>query len=268
MLRLIACLILVACLAQPAGAESDRRPVDRFTLAEAADYSKQIERELAQRGAYVALVFRSGRPRADLPDGIRYTHGAFWVYGPIETVDGETVYGYAVYNLYHDEEDTGRSRLVQDWPLDFTRGDAVGQAGVIVPTPQMQVRVLDVIASDTYDALHQPAYSLLSNPTDLRFQNCTEFLLDVVASAAWLRSDRMQIKVNLAAYFSPTELRIGWWQRLTARWFDRRIRFDDHEGPVHIATFTSIADFMEAFSLADEIFEVEARFPGDEPPSP
>ena len=261
MVRLIACLVLaVGVLAAPAGADGNRHLPGRFTLQEAADFSKQIERELAARGAYAALIFRSDRPRDDLPEGMRYTHGAFWVYGPIETLDGQITHGYAVYNLYHRPDDPRLSRLAQDWPLDFTRGDAVGQVGIIVPTPDMQVRILDVIASDTYDALHQPAYSLFSNPTDLRYQNATEFVLDVVASAAWLRTDRMQIKANLAAYFAPTLLHIGWWERLTAPWFDRRIRFDDQPGPVAVAGWSSISDFMLAFGLAEDAFELEAEF--------
>lgn len=261
MLRLIACLVFaVLVAATPAGADSDSRPLDRFTLQEAADFSKQIERELAARGAYVALVFRSGRLREDLPEGIRYTHGAFWVYGPIETMDGQVTYGYAVYNLYHRLDEPRLSYLAQDWPLDFTRGDAVGQVGIIVPTPEMQVRILDVIASDTYDALHQPAYSLLSNPADLRYQNCTEFMLDVIASAAWLRSDRLQIKANLAAYFVPAVVRLTWWERLTAGWFDPRIRLDDQRGPVVVASWASISDFMLAFHLAGDAFELEADF--------
>ncbi|WP_291842932.1 DUF2145 domain-containing protein [Maricaulis sp.] len=263
MLRLIACCLVLLIPGIPAGADSDARPVDHFTLQEAANFSKQVERELADQGAYIALVFRSGRPRADLPDGVRYTHGAFWVYGPVTEADGSQGYGYAVYNLYHGQADPTRSHLVQDWPLDFMRGDAVGEVGVIIPSEEMQIRLLDVLASDQYDALHQPDYSLLSNPADLRYQNCTEFLLDVVAAAAWLTDDRTRIKVNLDAYFLPTSLRLGWWQRMTAGWFDPRIRLDDQtNGPVRVATFASISDFMLTFELADNAHEIE-RVPAD-----
>ncbi|RKR00128.1 DUF2145 domain-containing protein [Maricaulis maris] len=261
MFRLIACCLFFLTLPAPAHGDSDARPVDHFTLREAADFSKQVERELAERGAYIALVFRSGRPRDDLPDGVRYTHAAFWVYGPVTEFDGSQGHGYAVYNLYHGQADPTRSYLAQDWPLDFMRGDAVGEVGVIIPSEAMQIRLLDVLASDQYDNLHQPAYSLLSNPSDLRYQNCTEFMLDVIAAAAWLTDDRTRIKINLDAYFAPTLVRLGWWQRLTAGWFDPRIRLDDQaSGPVEIASFTSIADFMLAFELAEESFEIQAGF--------
>jgi len=256
---LIACCLFIVTAVTPARADSDARPVDHFTLQQAADYSKQVERELAERGAYIALVFRSGRNRNDLPDGVRYTHGAFWIYGPVTEADGSQGHGYAVYNLYHGQTDPTTSYLAQDWPLDFMRGDAIGEVGVIIPSEEMQIRLLDVVASDQYDALHQADYSLLSNPADLRYQNCTEFLLDVVAAGAWLTDDRARIKINLDAYFPPTQLRLGWWERLTAGWFDPRIRLDDQgNGPVNIASFSSISDFMLTFDLADESFEIQA----------
>nr|QQZ51728.1 DUF2145 domain-containing protein [Phenylobacterium glaciei] len=61
-----------------------------FTAPEAAAFSKQVERDLAGRGAKLAMVFRTGRPRSQLPEGISYTHGAFWVYRNIKTADGQT----------------------------------------------------------------------------------------------------------------------------------------------------------------------------------
>jgi len=259
MIRVIACCLLLLNLPAPADADSNSRPVDHFTLQEAAEFSKQVERELAEQGAYIALVFRSGRPRADLPEGVRYTHGAFWVYGPVTEADGSQGYGYAVYNLYHGQADPTQSYLAQDWPLDFMRGDAVGEVGIIIPSEEMQIRLLDVIASDQYDNLHQPAYSLLSNPADLRYQNSPEFLLDIVAAGAWLTDDRQRIKINLDAYFLPTRIQLGWWDRLTAGWFDSRLRLDDQpNGSARIASFASISDFMLTFDLADEIIEIRS----------
>ena len=124
----LVCLALIGALALPAPvlADSNSEPVDAFSLREMADFSKQIEQELASRGAYVAMVFRTGRDRSELPGDIRYTHGAFWVYAPVPTLGGGTQYGYAVYNLYHEIDPVTLSGLYQDWPLDFTRGDTVG----------------------------------------------------------------------------------------------------------------------------------------------
>lgn len=275
---LLACLMGLSLLAAAPAAEagSNGRPVDNFTLQQTADFSKQIERELAARGAYVAIVFRTGRPRSGLPNGIRYTHGAFWVYTPVPTQGGGTQYGYAVYNLYHELNPVTVSGLYQDWPLDFTRGDAVGQVGVIIPNAEMQERILDIMASPFYDALHNPDYSLLSNPGDFRYQNCNEFMLDVIASAIWQTSNRDQIKVNLDAYFSPARVELNLFQRYIGPFIDQRLRLDDHIGDIRTATFASMADFMLAFELADpeDVFEIDAPyfagprrggFAGDEP---
>jgi len=225
--------------------------------ADAAEFSKQIERELAERGARVAIVFRSGRPRDRLPDGVRYTHGAFWVYTTFQTTAGERVNGYAVYNLYVSGEDPSVSYLQQDLPIDFTRPMQVGQAGVIVPTLGVQARIREVMASPDYEALHQPAYSLISNPHDPRFQNCNEFMLDVVAAGLWRTADRAQLKSNLAAHFQPAELRTGFLQRLFAPMVDSRLKTEDHGAQIRTTTFRSMGAFMEANGYADAVFELD-----------
>ncbi|MDG1419242.1 MAG: DUF2145 domain-containing protein [Maricaulis sp.] len=258
MFRSVACLLMVIGLASCSGnrTDTDGQPSDTFALQDAADFSKQIERELATRGAYVAMVFRSGATQAALPDEIDYSHGSFWVYTPIETDDGRTLYGYAVYNLYHGIEDQTQSDLVQDWPLDFTRADDTGTVGIIIPNAAMQARILDVLASDDYYELHQSQYALMSSPTDLRFQNAPEFILDVVASAAWKTTDRDQIKVNIDAYFDETTIEIGGFGKFLAPIQDVRNHLQDQPGMIHTSSFASIAQFMENFDLSDESFEL------------
>lgn len=253
-------------------AGSGNQPLVRYSPEEAADFSKQIERELAARGARVAIVFRSGEPRDQLPDGIRYTHGGFWVHSQIQTEDGRTVSGYAVHNLYHGEVDRSRSYLHQDWPFDFTSGDALGEAGIIIPTPEMQRRILQLMADGGYESLHQPEYSILSNPHDARYQNCTEFLLDIVAAAAWETTDRPRLKTNLAAWFEPAPIRLNLLERLFGPGADDRVRLDDHRGTVRTATWTTITAFMQEYQLAADVYELEADFlsasPAPASPSP
>ena len=257
-------LLVAAALAfaVPAAAEagSGALPVSPFAIEDAADFSKQVERDLAARGVRVALVFRSGRARDDLPEGVRYTHGAFWVYSELETEDGRRIHGYAVHNLYHYEDDRRRSYLAQDWPLNFTLGDVVGEVGVIVPSPEMQRRLYLMLTSGADDALHQPDYSLVSNPHDPRFQNCNEYLLDVLAAAAWETTDRTKIKANLAQWFEPAPIRTGLLERLFGPSVDERIRLEDHEGAIRTATYRSLADFMSEYGLMSETYEIRADF--------
>jgi hypothetical protein len=128
MRNLIATLALAALAAGAPAAQAQSAPAAdsglsaRTTSAflspeQAAAFSKQVERDLAGKGARLAIVFRTGRARSELPDGISYTHGAFWVYSPIALEDGRTINGYAVYNLYHGDGESlakDKSYLHQD----------------------------------------------------------------------------------------------------------------------------------------------------------
>lgn len=250
-------LVLVLC-ASPARAGSDATAITPFALEDAADFAKQIEGDLAEQGVRIALVFRAGRARADLPDGIRYTHGAFWVYAEAEAADGEVHRGYAVYNLYHGQENRRRSYLAQDWPLDFTQGDVVGEAGVIIPSTLVQQRLLTLFASGAVEDLHQPDYSLIANPHDARFQNCNEFMLDAIAAALWQTTDREQIKTNLAAHFQPARIRTGLFERMFGPSVDESLRLDDHRGAIRTTTFRAMGDFMMANGYADAVYEIRA----------
>ncbi|MBY9068274.1 DUF2145 domain-containing protein [Hyphomonas sp. WL0036] len=237
---------------------SQSGPADHFTAEDAARFSKDIETTLAQKGARVAMVFRAGAPRADLPEGFNYTHGAFWVYQPVNLPDGRQVMGYSVYNLYHgngEDLPKDRSELVTDFPFDFVSGSRADDVGIIIPSPEVQKRLYDVIGSPTYEALHVPGYSLIANPADARYQNCTEFMLDVLSSAVWQTDNYEQIKVNLGAYFkaSPVKEARGL-KRFLAPIADNRLKTDDHSGKVKTATYESIAAFMETYGYSSEVF--------------
>jgi hypothetical protein len=222
-----------------------------------ASFSKQVERDLAAKGARLAIVFRTGETRDQLPDGISYTHGAFWVFAPITLDDGRKVNGYAVYNLYHGDGKTlamDKSYLHQDFPLDFVAPTAVDDVAVIIPTPEMQRRVLAIMDSPTYRALHIEPYSLVSNPHDIKYQNCTEFMLDVVASAAWNTTDMPQIKANLKQHFTPTKVKTSLIERMLAPLAATRIKTDDQGGTIVTATYESMSAFMKDNGLLNETY--------------
>ncbi|HET9159368.1 MAG TPA: DUF2145 domain-containing protein [Caulobacteraceae bacterium] len=237
---------------------SARSNAQHFTDVQAAAFSKTIERDLAAKGARLAMVFRTGRTRDSLPDGIAYTHGAFWVHRTISTDSGPAA-GYAVYNLYAGDGKawpTIESRLVQDWPLDFVRGSKVDDVAVIIPSPEMQRRIIAVIDSQTYQRLHNPDYALVSNPFAPKYQNCTAFLLDVVAAAAWQTDEPRQILADLRAHFTPTTVKAGGLVRLFGPLADARLRNDDQKGPVRTATYESLVAFMRDNGLLQEAYVI------------
>src|SRR5262249_31904068 len=162
--------------------------------------------------------------RAQLPAGISYTHGAFWVYQTIHLADGRDVPGYAVYNLYvGDGREARISHLVQDFPVNFTSGAVTDDVAIILPTPAMQRRMLAIVRSPPSQQLHVASYSLAASPFDLRHQNCTPFMLDVVASAAWQTTSLPQIAADLRAHFTPTTVNVSGLQRLFGPMFDPRV---------------------------------------------
>jgi hypothetical protein len=262
MSRLAAALAAILALtAVPAAAQdsSAKAVAAHFTAPEAAGFSKQIETDLAAKGARVAMVFRTGRPRSQLPEGIAYTHGAFWVYRTIKTADGRALSGYAVYNLYAGDGHawpTTESRLVQDYPFDFTRGSMVDDVAVIVPSPEMQRRIVAVIDSPTYEKVHLPAYSLVANPWHRKYQNCNNFMLNVVGAAIWETDDPVRITADLKAHFEPTVVKAGPLLRLFGPIADGRLRNDDQHGPIRTATYESISAFMQKYGLLQQAYSL------------
>lgn len=272
MRRLIASLA-VAALAVTASAEAQSAPAadsgfsapsagSYLTAEQSALFSKQVERDLAAKSARLAIVFRTGRPRKDLPEGISYTHGAFWAFVPMTLDDGRQINGYAVYNLYAGDGKTlpkDKSYLHQDFPVDFAAGTAVDDVAVIIPSPEMQRRILEVMASPTYEKLHQADYSLVSNPLNLKYQNCNEFMLDVIAAAAWQTNDINQIDADLKAHFKPTVVKTSGLQRLFGPMFDSRLKTDDQRGPIVTATYESMAAFMKENGLLQESYVIQRQ---------
>lgn len=260
-----ACLLALALLAAPASAlaydSSEASIANAFTIEEAGAFSKRIERELAAQNATLAFVFRTGRPREKLPQGMGFTHGAIWAHQDIQLEGGARTQGYAVHNLYAGDGASWpktESRLIQDWPLDFVRGAAERDVAIVIPSPEMQVRLRAIVFSDDYKKLHRSAYSLLSNPATPQYQNCTEFLLDLVAAAMWRTTDYGQLKANLGAHFTPTPLAANGLQRMFGPLADPRLRTNDHSGAIRIATYESIAAFMGRHALLQEAYVLKA----------
>lgn len=240
-----------------AGFSAEAPAAPRLSAEQAALFAKQIERDLAAKGARLALVFRTGEPRDTLPEGISYTHGGFWTYVPISLDDGRVVNGYAIYNLYRGDGKslpTDQSYLHQDYPIDFTVATGMDDVGVIIPTPEMQRRILAIMDGPDYRKLHIAAYSLVSNPLDIKYQNCTEFMLDIIASAAWQTSDMKQIKANLKAHFKPTEVKTSAFERFFAPIAHKEIKTDDQNSRIVTATYDSLVAFMKDNGLLQDAY--------------
>lgn len=239
-------------------AGSSEAGVPILPRTEVAAFAADVERDLAARGAHVAIVARVGRDPASLPEGIRYTHVAYWVYSRIQHEHGSTSTGYRAYNLYQLSDEPTRSRLVQDSPTDFFAGAYALDAGIIVPKLALQAKLLEVIDGPAYASLHNTRYAVLANPLSRAFQNCTEHTLDVLMASLYDTSDPMRIKANIRAHFQPQPVAVGGLKRLFAPALSGALVTSDHGTGIRTATFTTIGRFMQRYDLAQDVYHVAA----------
>jgi hypothetical protein len=246
-------MFLLFCLL-PAHAGSQAGGVAYFPAEQIIHFSKQVEKTLAARGARVAILARVGRPPAEMPEGMHFTHVSFAVYSQITTQDGRIIPGYAIYNEYQSNEKPDTSSLVQDFPVDFFAGAAVLEAGVIIPSPELQKRLLQTIASPTYQKLHDPRYSAIANPYTTGRQNCTEHTLDVINAAIYQTDDIKRIKAAEKKYFVAQPVNVSGFKLLLGSLFSSEISLSDQPGTPVTATFETIGKYLQQYDKGSEMY--------------
>ncbi len=253
-LVIFAISIVVATSVEASSSTQERS--NRFSDGQLITFAKRVEHILAKKGVRVFIIGRLGQPAKGLPDGINYTHTALGVYSAIKTEDGTTAPGYVLHNLYQKSDHPNISYLTTDFPIDYFSSVEHLQAGILVPTPALQYRLLQVIESDTYKLLHQPKYSAIANPFTLELQNCTEHTLDIINAAIYQTADIQQIKANTQAYFKPQLVKVSGFKLFLGSIFKSDIATRDHPGPIVTATFTTIGNYLETFGLLQERLEI------------
>jgi hypothetical protein len=263
MRHLIIC-ILSLCLwgtaaAAPgfSSASSGGGETTNFKAEEIITFAKKVERTLASKGAHVAILARMGRPLSEMPRGMRFTHVAFVVYSQIQTADGRTLPGYAIHNLYQYDDKPNTSRLVIDYPVDFFSGVAHMEAGILIPSAELQQRLIKVIASPAYAAVHEPRYSVIANPYNEGRQNCTEFILDVINSAIYQTSDVKQLKQVAQKYFVAQPVEVNPFKLLLGSVFSAEVTTTDHPSRPVTATFERISDYLLKYDQGAEVLTVK-----------
>lgn len=250
--NIFATTLFMLGMALPASAGSMANAEPHFEADQIVDFAKKVERTVAAKGARVIILARAGRPASELPPGFHYTHVAFGVYSMIKTSDGRTVPGYAIYNLYQREKELKVSDLVVDYPVDFFAGVYELKTSVIIPKPALQARLLKIIASDTYRKLHNPHYSVLANPFNSQYQNCTEHTLDVINAAIYNTDDIAVIKADERAYFQAQKVDINPLKLFYGSLTKPDVSLADQKGPVQTASYTTIANYLKKYDLVQE----------------
>ena len=129
-------------------------------------------------------------------------------------------------------------------------------AGIIIPSAELQLRLLDVIGTPAYKALHDPRYSAIANPYNVGTQNCTEFVLDVINSAIYQTSDLSVIKANEQAYFVAQPVNVNPFKLLLGAMFSAEVSMSDQPGPPVTATFETIGEFLQKYKAGGAVITV------------
>ena len=228
-----------------------------FKAEEIITFAKKVERTLASKGAHVAILARMGRPLSEMPRGMRFTHVAFVVYSQIQTADGRSLPGYAIHNLYQYDDKPNTSRLVIDYPVDFFSGVAHMEAGILIPSAELQQRLVKLIASPAYASLHEPRYSVIANPFNEGRQNCTEFVLDVINSAIYQTSNVKQLKQVAQKFFVAQPVEVNPFKLLLGSVFSAEVATSDHPSKPVTATFERISDYLLKYDQGAEVLTVK-----------
>ena len=261
MIKKLACLVVVLssiCLATHVyGGSHEADRADSSRLLKNALFSKEVEKRIAKKRAEVAIVARLGRPLDKLPAPLQFTHVGIAIYSQIATAENQVFSGYVFYNLYQSKENSTLSYLASDSALNYFANVEQRVAGVIIPRKELQDRLKALVFSETYKRLHRPNYALLANPFDKRYQNCTEFVLDLVTSSIYETSNINQLKANQRAHFVPTSLDLSRNKIRIAGLFAPALHVRDQPGQIEIATFQSILAYLYKHRAVAESFVIK-----------
>ena len=246
------------------GAASGANFCDRQDRLSVADqdrllrFAAVVRTELASASTDgdVALISRSGLDLSRF--SIRYSHAAIALRG----LDG----AWSARQLYFacDEK---RPRIFDQGIAGFTMGTddpAVGYIA-IVRLPAAAARDLDAAARDKSRALHQLAgtYSANAYPWSLRYQNCNQWVIEMMASAWGDLDDGPDLRARAqdwlrGAGYAPEPVAIASPLIMLASYFVPLVHLDDHPPADRAARRlqVSLPSTIEAF--------VQQRLPGAE----
>lgn len=256
-IRLI--LVLLLSLSHMAEAGSQKHVKPNFEPEQIISFSKQVEHLAAKKGARAFIIGRVGQATDALPKGIEFTHTAIAVYSQIQLDSGELAKGYAIYNLYQDAKNKKVSDIVTDYPVDFFWGVHDLKAGIIIPSPELQNDLIEAIGLDVHKIVHNPKYSVIANPNNNRYQNCTEHTLNLINAAIYDTVDMALIKQSITQHFTPQKVHVSGFKLALGGLFMEDIRTSDHKGRARTATFTTIAKYLDKFELMSDAFVVDQQ---------
>lgn len=251
----------VWCCAQGAHAASAAlrfcdRPAPLSALQEdrLLRFAALVKRELDGSGASVALIARSGIDLGRF--GLRYSHSGV-------SLKSSANAPWSVRQLYYacDEQ---RPRLYDQGLAGFLLGTddpTVGYISIVLPNGA-EAPALEHAALDTPLALRllAAAYSANAYPFSLSYQNCNQWVAELLAAAWGTLDDGPDLRARAQRWllqhgYDPAAVDVSLWQMFAAS-FVPFIHLDDHprEDLDALRVRTSLPTAIEAF--------VHERLPG------
>ena len=220
--RVLAFAVVLAATAgaAQAGRSCEQKPPQATNVQRAMVLAERTARALDATGAQVVVLARDGQ---DLSKyglawshlGLAYKDGARW-----RVVHKLNSCGSAQASVYRQ----GLGEFFLDDLHDY-------KAGLVVPNPAVQVRLLATLRDNTQATrMHTGAYSMVAYPWSQRYQQSNQWALETLAMSqdpAATSRERAQAWLRLQGY-EPTTLRLGALTRLGARTTAANIAFDDH----------------------------------------
>ncbi|MGB1238769.1 MAG: DUF2145 domain-containing protein [Pseudomonadales bacterium] len=247
MRRIILAIMLIIHLPAYAGSQANAKA--NFTPEQISTFAKDVERYAAAQGARAFIIARVGQDPSKLPKGIDYTHTAVAVYSNITLKNGDIARGYVIHNLYQRPKAPNRSDLVRDYPVDFFWGAKRLTAGITIPSPKVQRALIEALNNGAGEKVHNSQYSVISNPYNNKFQNCTEHTLLVLNSAIYNTTNTQRLYENQRNYFSAQKVHTSRLKLRLGSTFSKGVALSDHKGTVKTATFNSISRYLQNYGL-------------------
>jgi hypothetical protein len=260
-LRLLLLAAVVGCCAQGAHAASatlrycDRAaPMSALQEDRLLRFAALIKEELDGSGASVALIARSGIDLSRF--GLRYSHAGV-------SLKSSANAAWSVRQLYY-ACDERRPRLYDQGLSGFffgTDDPTVGYVSIVLPNGTDAV-ALEHAALDTPRALRllAAAYSANAYPFSLSYQNCNQWVAELLAAAWGALGDTPDLRERAQRWlaedgYEPAVIEVSPWQMFAAS-FVPFVHLDDHprEDLDTLRVRTSLPTAIEAF--------VHRRLPG------
>ena len=245
---LMAALLGAATFGSLAGQPCPEKPADRREQMRNLELGTLVRDRLEASGATVAYVARAG---IDLRQyGLIYSHvGMAWRDHP----KGR----WFTYHLLNTCG-TSNSELIDQSLEDFYNVELFSNdALVAVPSPEVQVKLLNTFFSPVAPTLHERSYNMIANPFSVMYQSSNQWVLEVSAAALAPENaihNRLQAQRWLKANgYVPFKARVSALLVVGSKLFSAHVRFDDHDDLERAAnlylttTVDSVLDFTQRF---------------------